>query len=166
MTENKPIKRTVHLQPLSREHHDGLLFVWKIRQGLDNHASLDKLKDYTSWFWKNHIKPHFYQEEKILLPFFNPADALALRLKEEHDHIRELILTIGHDPVRHDFIQLCNLLDAHIRFEEREFFNYLELHLSEQELKDVFILLEEKPVNCKEEWKEEFWKKETHKQAS
>lgn len=166
MTDVKPIKRSVHLQPLSREHHEGLLFVWKLRQGLNNHIALERLKEYTSWYWKNHIKPHFYQEEKILLPFFNPADALALRLKEEHDYIRELIIAIGHEPVRHDFVQLCNLIDAHIRFEEREFFAYLELHLSEQELKDVQILLDEKPVNFTEDWKDAFWERNQNQKAS
>ena len=166
MTEIKPIKRSVHLQPLSREHHEGLLFVWKLRQGLNNFTPLNVLKDFTNYYWRNHIKPHFYQEEKILLPFFNPTDPLALRMKEEHDYIRELIIAIGNEPVRQDIIHLCNLLDSHIRFEEREFFAYLELQLSEQELKDVHLLLDEKPVNDMEEWKEAFWENKPDKKVS
>jgi hemerythrin-like domain-containing protein len=157
MNEVKPIKRSVELQPLSREHHDGLLFIWKLRQGLDNNTPIETLKSFTAWYWKNHIKQHFYHEEKLLLPFFNPVDPLALRMKEEHDYIRELILAIGREPVRHDFVQLCNLIETHIRFEEREFFSYLELNLSHQELKDVFHQLEEKPITSENEWKEEFW---------
>ena len=41
MEEIKPLKRSKELAPLSREHHDGLLFAWKIKQGLANgNASL------------------------------------------------------------------------------------------------------------------------------
>ena len=36
MEEIKPLKRSKELAPLSREHHDGLLFAWKIKQGLAN----------------------------------------------------------------------------------------------------------------------------------
>ena len=84
MNEVKPIKRSVQLQPLSREHHDGLLFVWKIKQGLENRTSSEKLKDYTGWYWRNHIKPHFFQEEKVLLPFIPEGHPMAVQLKKEH----------------------------------------------------------------------------------
>ncbi|MEO5946621.1 MAG: hypothetical protein ABIP79_07360, partial [Chitinophagaceae bacterium] len=58
--ETKPIKRSKQLTPLSREHHDGLLFAWKIRQGLENETPLEQLRKYTMWFWQQHIKPHFF----------------------------------------------------------------------------------------------------------
>ncbi len=159
MTEIKPIKRSVHLQPLSREHHDGLLFVWKIRQAINNHADIEKMKALTAWYWKNHIKPHFNQEEKVLLPFFPPFDPMAVRIKEEHDYIRELIIAIDREPVIHDFIQLCNLIESHIRFEEREFFVALEQNVSEQELSDIHQQLKDKSVECKLEWTDNFWEK-------
>lgn len=157
MTDTKPIKRSEQLQPLSREHHDGLLFIWKLRQGINNNTDIEKLKAYTAWYWLNHIKPHFYQEEKFLMPFFSPGDPLSSRMREEHEDIRELIITIGHEPVKNDFTHLADLIESHIRFEERELFNNLELNLSQQELNDLNILLEEKPVSCKEEWREHFW---------
>ena len=157
MTEIKPIKRSVQLQPLSREHHDGLLFVWKIRQGLNNNTSIDKLREYTGWYWRHHIRPHFFQEEKILLPFIPASHSLRAQLKEEHDDIKELILFIDKEPDRIDFIHLSNLIDTHIRFEEREFFQYLEQHLSEKNLTDIFDQLEKHPVSNEEEWEDEFW---------
>jgi hemerythrin-like domain-containing protein len=160
MNEIKPIKRSSQLQPLSREHHEGLLFVWKIRQGLENRTSMDRLKDYTGWYWRHHIKPHFFQEEKLLVPFMPTGHALAIQLKKEHDYIRELILNIDREPDRHDFIRLANLLETHIRFEEREFFQYLEQHLSEEQLRDIFEKLEKHPVSSNEQWKDEFWVKE------
>jgi len=65
MEEIKPIKRSKELAPLSREHHDGLLFAWKIKQGLANKTSIATLCSYTRWFWTNHMKPHFKDEEKV-----------------------------------------------------------------------------------------------------
>jgi len=159
MNEVKPIKRSVQLQPLSREHHDGLLFVWKVKQGLENRTPPEKLKEYTGWYWRHHIKPHFFQEEKILLPMLPAAHPLSLQLKKEHDYIRELILSIDREADRHDFIRLANLVETHIRFEEREFFQYLEQQLTQDQLADVFTKLEQHPVSCTEEWKDEFWVK-------
>jgi hemerythrin-like domain-containing protein len=156
--ETKPIKRSKELAPLSREHHDALLFVWKIRQGLQHNASTDKLREYTIWYWHQHIKPHFYQEEKILLPYMPDNHPLAIRLKKEHESIRELILSLDKEADTATFSQLCNLVNDHIRFEERELFGYLEQNLIPEQLTSIFKELEEHPVSC-EEWKDEFWVK-------
>jgi hemerythrin-like domain-containing protein len=159
MNEIKPIKRSEQLQPLSREHHDGLLFVWKLKQGLENRTSLEILKEYTGWYWRHHIKPHFFQEEKILIPFMPAHHPMAVQLKKEHDYIRELILNIDREPDKHDIIRLSNLIESHIRFEERELFQYLEERLSKNQLADIYEKLEQHPVSCKEDWKDEFWVK-------
>src|SRR5689334_19928221 len=121
MSEITPIKRSPSLQPLSREHHDGLLFVWKIRQGLKNGTSTEKLVRFAGWYWKNHIRPHFFQEEKIILPLV-PSSPLIERMKTEHDYIRELVIDIDKDPLREDLVRLADLIERHIRFEERELF--------------------------------------------
>jgi hemerythrin-like domain-containing protein len=164
MTITRPIKRSIELQPLSREHHDGLLFVWKIRQGLKNGTSTEKLNDFVSWYWKNHIRPHFYQEEKILIPFALQSE-LSIRIKTEHENIREIIIDIDKDPVRGDLVRLSDLIEKHIRFEERIFFPYLESLLSPADLAEIRQQLERHPLeaHCLQplhnEWKEEFWLK-------
>ena len=158
MEETKPIKRSKELAPLSREHHDGLLYVWKIREGLKNNTPVSKLKEYTFWYWKQHIKPHFFQEEKILLPHMPANNELANRLKKEHEDIRELILNLDQEPDKSTFIELCNLVNDHIRFEERQLFPFLEQTLPPGELNDIFLKLEQHPLSC-EEWKDEFWVK-------
>ena len=159
MSESSPLKRTEQLAPLSREHHDGLLFVWKIRQGLKNNISQDRLRSYCKWFWQNHIKPHFSQEENILIPFMPPGHPLVEQLKSDHAHIRELILEIDRQNDQHDYSLLCSLLDKHIRFEERELFTFLQKELTGDQLDDIYRQLEIHPISCKEEdrWKDEFW---------
>jgi len=156
--ELKPIKRSKQLAPLSREHHDGLLFAWKIKQGIDNHAPVETMRKYALWYWQQHIKPHFYQEEKILLPHLPADNPMRNRLKEEHDHIRELIIGLDDESgadKRHLTI-LSDLLNKHIRFEERELFPFMEELLTPEQLDQVFKELEEHPLSC-EEWKDEFW---------
>ncbi len=157
--ETKPIKRSEQLAPLSREHHDGLLFAWKIKQGIENRTPLDMLRKYSMWYWRHHIKPHFYQEEKILLPHMPQDHPMALRLKEEHEHIRELILGLDEQADKRTLLILCDLLNQHIRFEERELFVYLENLLSPEKLNEVHREIEKHPLPH-EEWKdEEFWVK-------
>ena len=45
-TATKPLKRNPNLVPLSREHHFGLLFAWKLKQGLAKNTSLETMRDY------------------------------------------------------------------------------------------------------------------------
>ena len=160
MNEVKPIKRSPELRPLSREHHDGLLFVWKIREGLRKGTSIEKVVDFVGWYWKNHIRPHFYQEEKILAPLIvdNP---LIERMKEEHNQIRELLIDMHKDSVPEDLLRFAGILESHIRFEERELFQYLEEHLSPNDLATIHEQLEKHPVHIGNQpsnsWKDEFW---------
>ena len=155
--ENKPIKRSSQLATLSREHHEGLLFCWKIRQGLENGTDIMLLRDFTLWYWRYHMKPHFYQEEKILLPYIS-GHSFADQLKKEHDDIRELILSLDKDPNESLFSTLAILVSNHIRFEERQVFNYLENVLSEDQLNVIAKELAITPASG-EEWEQPFWGK-------
>lgn len=156
MNETKPIVRSMELQALSREHSDGLLFIDKIRQGLYDHISLDKLQQYVRWFWKNHIRPHFFQEEKILLSYMPADHPLVKKLKDDHAEIRELMISIDRDLERYDLIGLANCIEQHIRWEEEEFFQYLESNLSAAELKNIYEELNNHPVSCEVEWSDGF----------
>jgi len=159
--EIQPIKRSKQLAPLSREHHDGLLFAWKIKQGLENKTPLEKLRRYSLWYWQQHIKPHFCQEEKILMPYMPADHPMAKQLKEEHEHIRELVLSLDAEADKRDFVILADLVNKHIRFEERELFVYLEELLTTEQLNKVYQELEQHPLTCNDPkspvWDEEFW---------
>jgi hemerythrin-like domain-containing protein len=160
-TKTLPIKRSEQLAPLSREHHDGLLFSWKLRKGLRNETPVQTLRAYCYWYWKNHIKQHFSQEELFLFSHLNPKDDMAARLRKEHDDIRELLLAIDNDPDPIVLGLLADFLDQHIRFEERIVFPHLEQTLSPQQLDDILYQLKGHPV-CPARWKEEFWTKKSN----
>jgi hemerythrin-like domain-containing protein len=158
MSTHKPIKRSPQLAPLSREHHEALLFIWKVRQGLKNGTSIDKLRSYTLWYWKEHVKTHFFQEEKILLPYMPAGHPMAEQLKKEHDQIRELVLTLDKEADEPTLTQLCDLVDKHIRFEERQLFGFIESSLNQAQLDTIKKELAEHPVSC-EVWEDVFWVK-------
>jgi hypothetical protein len=65
---DKPIKRSEFLKPLSREHHRGLLFCWKIRAGIKKNVEVSRIKKYADWFYQNYLVPHFEVEEKYVFP--------------------------------------------------------------------------------------------------
>lgn len=154
--EIRPIKRSPQLQPLSREHHDGLLFAWKIKRGNELRAPVDTMRRFTLWYWKGHIRPHFFQEEQILMPYLPDDHPLKVRLREEHNQIRELILGLDAEADRRQLTLLADLLNQHIRFEERELFGVLEQTLTAEQLDQVRTQLDAHPLAC-EEWPEPFW---------
>jgi hemerythrin-like domain-containing protein len=158
MENIKPLKRSKELAPLSREHHDGLLFVWKIRQGLANGTSLAAMCDYTKWFWTNHIKPHFKDEEKVLVKFLPDGNPMVNQMIDEHKQIRDMILTLDKEPDKNSLEQLADFLNNHIRFEERELFAYAEKELTPDQLHSIYQQLAAEPY-CDREWKDEFWTK-------
>ena len=156
MEEIKPLKRSKELAPLSREHHDGLLFAWKIKQGLANGTSVETLCNYTRWFWSNHIKPHFKGEEKVLVKFLPGDNALVQQMFKEHAQIRDLVISLDKEPDSNSLQLLAEVINDHIRFEERELFSYAEKTLSPEQLNEIYNELPDE-LQCDTEWKDEFW---------
>ena len=154
MENIKPIKRSEQLISLSREHHDALLFIWKIRQGLKNGTSISLINDYIKWFWQNHLVDHFRQEEEILLPYLLQTDPLAAQLISEHKVIRSMI------DQQHDSDSIstfADILDKHVRFEERELFPQIEKNVPLDQLNEIAKKLIAHS-QCDRHWGNEFWK--------
>ena len=147
--------RCTQLQPLSQEHQCGAAFIHRVRNGIDKVAD-DRLRNYVLWYWKNHIRPHFFQEEKILLPCMDAGHPLAIKLKEDHAYIRQLVLSLDQHADRQSFVILCDLIDEHVRFEETALFAWLESNLEEKTLNSISSQLLAHPVETAE-WKDCFW---------
>ena len=156
MEEIKPIKRSKELAPLSREHHDGLLYAWKIKQGLANGTPVETLCNYTRWFWSNHIKPHFKDEEKVLIKFLPAGNPLVQQMMTEHAQIRDLVISLDKIPDRSSLKLLSEFINNHIRFEERELFPYVEKTLNPEQLNEIHNDLPQ-DLHCDTEWKDDFW---------
>ena len=163
MEEIKPIKRSKELAPLSREHHNGLLFAWKIKQGLANGTSVETLCNYTRWFWSNHMEPHFNDEEKVLVKFLPADNSLVRQMIQEHGQIRDLVISLDKKNDPNTLKLLAEFINSHIRFEERELFPYVERTLTAAQLTEVHNDLSD-DLHCDTDpiaigWKDEFWVK-------
>jgi len=156
MENAKPLVRSKELSPLSKEHHDGLLFVWKLRQGIQNNIAPGRLKGFTIFYWQQHIKPHFYHEEQVLSKHIPTDNPLLKQMHEEHALIRELILSLGDEISTENFSSLADVIYKHIRFEERELFEWTEANLTKEQLESIYKELEEHPL-CGSDWQDEFW---------
>jgi iron-sulfur cluster repair protein YtfE (RIC family) len=121
---NKPIKRHQALQPLSRDHHQGLLLCWKIRAGLRKGVELKRIKTYCDWFFSQHLQPHFEAEEKYIFPILGADHDLIKRALSEHSKLLELLDDPGE--TENSFIRIADELEKHIRFEERILFNEIQ----------------------------------------
>jgi hemerythrin-like domain-containing protein len=156
--ENKPIKRNKHMIPLSQDHHSGLLFCWKIKEGLKKGIDAVRIKSYINFFWENHLNEHFREEEVLL--FNRIEDPLTRQAKQEHamltEHIKQMNYNeAGNNP---DFLTFAELMTNHIRFEERVLFPHLEKVLPTSTLKTVGAYLEQQHEQpFKEDYPDRFW---------
>lgn len=154
--EMKPIKRSMQLTPLSKDHHDGLLFAWKIKKGLKNGTDTRLIAEYVQWFWTNHLAEHFREEEQILAPHLPADNDLLLQMLEEHQEIEAMVHINENIPDATLLEGLAQAIDDHIRFEERQLFPYAEKVVSEEELNTIYGQLPKQKVECAK-WEREFW---------
>ncbi|MEO5501131.1 MAG: hemerythrin domain-containing protein [Ginsengibacter sp.] len=135
--DTKPIKRSEEIAKLSRDHHVSLLFCWKIRNGIKKNAEVLRMKNYVSYFLSEHMGAHFREEEDYL--FAPVKDEKVQRALDEHIVILNLtdkILNAG-EPEKKDLLNLAQLVDDHVRYEERILFPHLENVLSAEQLKEI-----------------------------
>ena len=56
MGNTTPIKRHPAIVSFSKDHHFGLLLVWKIRQGLSRQVDPERISNYTGYFFKEDLE--------------------------------------------------------------------------------------------------------------
>ncbi|MEW5975444.1 MAG: hemerythrin domain-containing protein [Acidobacteriota bacterium] len=136
-------RRHDSLIPLSREHHYGLMVCLRIHRGLPQHGS-DKawLKDRARKavaFFETGLVAHFRAEEEVVFPamtMFSGAAATLQQLTEEHRKLEGLIDRLRAAPVNELgglLAEFADLLEDHIRTEERVLFPVYEEQVSPQQ---------------------------------
>jgi hemerythrin-like domain-containing protein len=136
------ILRHATLQPLSRQHHQGLLVSLLLEKGLKNNASLKEMRDFIIQFWEEELRLHFEKEDFLFLPLAYKYPQLIeglIQLKNEHQEIRLLIQKLNNEArsEQHEtIISFAKILEKHIRFEERQLFNIIQETLPEDEMID------------------------------
>lgn len=154
-----PIKRDPNIVALSKDHHFGLLFCWKLTEGIKGNISLERIKAYVDYFWSKHLADHFNEEEELL--FNIVIDSFCDKAKQDHQIIKTEIERIKNDEDirKDDYLHLAQLINLHIRFEERVLFPHLELLLSKHQLEEVGHRLKQIHTVFSDEYADEFWVK-------
>lgn len=143
--------------PLSRDHHFGLLCCWKIRQGIRNEISPERIAAYVVYFRNLYLDKHFAEEETFL---FNQLehDQQCLQAIEEHRQLEIVMNGFTDGATTVQLSDFADQLDAHIRFEERVLFPHLEKVLPEDTLTSLGETLEElHGATLQEDYQDIFW---------
>src|SRR5665213_148029 len=122
------LKRHTSLQDYSREHHDELLLVWKIREGFKKNISSQRIIDYCIHHYNEKTSTHMANEENYILKNLPENDEDRIKVIHEHNEIRALVKSLienSSDSTRL-LTEFANKLEKHVRYEEREFFPKLQ----------------------------------------
>lgn len=133
-------RRHDSLIPLSREHQHGLMLCLRIHRGLIEHDSdenwLQMKAGVTVRFFEGELLTHFQAEEQFLFPVLRElqgAKPIIDELLGEHEHMRALIDELRiREPgsLASTLKEFADMLEAHIRKEERELFPIYEQQAS------------------------------------
>jgi len=144
------MKRHLALINFSREHHNTLILAQILKKDGPNFKDLpaddEGKRTYTLSFYKKEMAVHFRQEEEILFAFvYKQSDLLkeeTALLIDEHKKIKNLIHQL---PTTGNLAKVLDkigmLLEKHIRFEERVYFQKVQEIFSEKELDELSTLL-------------------------
>lgn len=143
------MKRSPALTPLSHEHHRALFVALQLKRAEDASASALFLE-----FIDGEGRSHFEIEETVLLPSWLASDAgadreAAARVLGDHLEMRaagERIRAVP--PSVEELHALGELLERHVRFEERELFPAIEEALGESALTELGAAIAAAEAGC------------------
>lgn len=129
------IKRDPSLIPLSHDHHRGLMRVFEIRMALRHDEPLVDQQRINASFLREELLPHFAAEEQHLFPVLrNLIDTSEVdALIAEHRDIERLARSADTNDVK----PFADLLERHIRKEEREIFQEYQARVAADDLAAV-----------------------------
>jgi len=158
MKNSSPIKRHQALISFSKDHHFGLLLVWKIRRGLSMNIEPERMSKYAVFFFQNDLAHHFKLEEQTLFSKLPPDDLLGLQAYQEHENIGSLVDRLQKDRSNPGIVgEFAEALESHIRFEERVLFNHLQTTLSDEQLIKGLEEHGKHECNVDDKWSDHFW---------
>jgi tellurite methyltransferase len=149
------VKRDQALTALSRDHHHALVMAQSLKRDaparlrqtwpLDDASMVAEVQRR----FERELEPHFVVEEEVLLvrSADSELEALAQRVRDDHAALRSMAAALcpgdGLDDALHRWAMR---LEAHVRFEEREWFVALERVLGSETLATLAARLHPIPV--------------------
>ena len=130
------------LQPLSREHHVGLVIAAKAKNCADTPESVNEYWQKLKLYLTDQIPRHFATEQQkiadVVLARLGEGEArtLMLEMLRQHEQIEQMLELDA--PTLADVRALAVLLHDHIRLEERQVFNLAQELMTEEELQAAY----------------------------
>lgn len=136
------------LIPLSHDHHHGLALALRCRKqalGQMKPAGVGGLRERAEEFRRfvsGSLERHFRAEEQILFPFISSlapeSQPLIEELLKEHEQLREYSRRLEEESaIARLLFDVGDLLERHIRLEERELFPLFENHAAVPETERI-----------------------------
>lgn len=148
------MKRHKALVQLSRDHHFGLLLCWKLKEGLKKDISVERMSKYIGHFYLKNLKPHFAEEEEMVFDILGNQHPLIKEAVSQHRTFEKMISNGFETPQQiQDF---KDLLELHIRTEERQIFPAIEEKATDKQLEN--LLKQNYPELKEPEYDDIFWK--------
>ena len=158
------MKRAAELRDLSRHHHRGLVQARHLREAGkgDEAAPPEETARNFLRFWQEGTTTHFREEEEVLLPVLARygEDLLGrepvVEMLAQHARIRGLVMQLSDEvtdgEVRPEtLLSIGELLEVHIRLEEREVFPMIEEALPQKALRELTSRMKAKKTGSRSE---------------
>mgnify|MGYP001396268739 CR=1 FL=1 len=140
---SKGIKRHPCLQPLSRDHLIALMGAQRLIKASTGEITLEEGLEYFLRIFKEEVNQHLIDEEAILPEFIKDKKDLE-RLLSDHKKLRSYVEKLKVDNQNKTlFSEAGNFLDAHVRWEEREFFPRIEKTSTKEEIEKLLELTDQ-----------------------
>lgn len=146
------MRRHEVLIPFSREHHQALLLAQLMKMGAPPYRGMpespaDKIR-YAKVKAEQLLKPHFLREERVLFPFIAEKAPDLMKayasLQGEHRLLLDLVGSMDpREPDEYLMDDFGQLLDTHIRKEERGLFQEVQEIVKEEDWEHLQVLLQE-----------------------
>jgi quercetin dioxygenase-like cupin family protein len=124
------VKRHPALIPLSHDHHHALVEARRLRRSAEEAADPADAAEAFAAFFAGVTVPHFREEEEQLFPLVagsEEAAPLVVQALVDHQRLHALAAQLGSaDDHRATMVELADLLEEHVRREERELFPLIE----------------------------------------
>jgi len=142
------MKRAAELRGLSDDHHRGLVQARRLQRAASGETDgLSETARAFLDFWQEETSAHFRREEEVLLPVLaryggDLAREPLVEMLVQHARIRGLVMQLSDEVTdgvaRPETLRgIGELLEAHIRLEERQVFPMIEETLSTDALGEV-----------------------------
>jgi iron-sulfur cluster repair protein YtfE (RIC family) len=150
------MKRTPELRTLSEDHHHGLVHARRLQkagEGDSAYRTEKVARDFLD-FWQKDTAIHFRKEEEVLLPVVaryggDVTQSPVVEMLEGHARIRGVVMRLSDEVVSRrvrpeTMRSIGELLEEHIRLEERVVFPMAEDWMPEAALTELAARLEVK----------------------